>query len=862
MSLTVGTKLGPYEILSPLGAGGMGEVYRARDTRLGRDVAIKVLPQHLSSNSEVRARFEREAKTVSSLNHPGICTLFDVGRDGDTDYLVMELIEGETLAHRLEKGAMPAADVLRIGAQIADALERAHRAGVVHRDLKPGNIMLTRSGAKLMDFGLARATGVVGGSGSGSALTHSPTVAQPLTAEGTIVGTFQYMAPEQLEGRETDTRSDIWALGCVLYEMATGKRAFEGSTQASLISAIMRDEPRSMSELAPLSPSSLERCVKQCLAKDAEDRWQTAGDLRRELQWIASGSSVASAAVTGTEPRRRRASPARVAAGVFALAAVLLAAAWWVSHRSPVSQPEYTARTYRPISIFNAVFAPDGKTIVFSAAPEGNVPRLYIIRPENPDPQEFGDPGTHLLSVSSTGELAVLKNARYLSQRIFTGTLARMPLGGGAAREVLENVREAAWTPDGSQLAIIRQVDLRDHLEFPIGKVLVESDGYVSDMRFSPQGDRIAYFEHPSRYDNRGSVAVVDLNGKKTVLAGGYSGEERLAWSHDGREVLYSAALRGTTWTVFAASPGKEPRVVTNSAGGLVVYDVNAHGDWLATRDEIAWHAMVHLPAWDGDRDMSWLDGSLFPILSQDQSLMLFTEQGSAITGNNYAVCLRRTDGSGVVQLGEGLCWDLSRDGKHALAMISSPPQIVIYPTGAGETLRLERGNIENYGLFGNFFPDGDSILFWANEPGHAVRHYTQRLSGGAPRAVTPEGTHAGILARNGEFVIAKTPGESWMIYPVAHGAARPVPALHEDDFIVSTTADARSAFVIQGNEIPARVERVDLASGQRTLYREIAPAERAGIKEIRPHFISEDEKSYAYWTWSHRSTLFTVEWK
>src|SRR6187549_3849559 len=249
MSLTVGTKLGPYEILSPLGAGGMGEVYRARDTRLGRDVAIKVLPQHLSSNSEVRARFEREAKTVSSLNHPGICTLFDVGRDGDTDYLVMELIEGETLAHRLEKGAMPAADVLRIGAQIADALDRAHRAGVVHRDLKPGNIMLTRSGAKLMDFGLARATGLAGPrSGSdAAAMTHSPTVAQPLTAEGSIVGTFQYMAPEQLEGREIDARTDIWSLGCVLYEMATGKRAFEGATQASLISSIMRDEPRPMS---------------------------------------------------------------------------------------------------------------------------------------------------------------------------------------------------------------------------------------------------------------------------------------------------------------------------------------------------------------------------------------------------------------------------------------------------------------------------------------------------------------------------------------------------------------------------------------------------------------------------------------
>src|SRR6186713_159494 len=324
MTLNAGTKLGPYEILSPLGAGGMGEVYRAKDTRLGREVAIKVLPQHLSSNPEVRARFEREAKTVSALNHPYICVLYDVGREGSTDYLVMELIEGETLAHRVAKGPLPVADVLKIGAQIADALDRAHRAGVVHRDLKPGNVMLTRSGAKLMDFGLARATGLAGArSGSDvAAITQSPTVAQPLTAEGSIVGTFQYMAPEQLEGREIDPRTDIWSLGCVLYEMATGKRAFEGATQASLISSIMRDEPRAMSVIAPMSPPSLERLVRQCLAKDADDRWQTAGDLRRELQWIASGSSVASAAVTGTEPRRRRASPARVAAGVFALAAV------------------------------------------------------------------------------------------------------------------------------------------------------------------------------------------------------------------------------------------------------------------------------------------------------------------------------------------------------------------------------------------------------------------------------------------------------------------------------------------------------------------------------------------------------------
>jgi serine/threonine protein kinase len=272
MPLAAGTRLGPYEISTPLGAGGMGEVYRARDTRLGREVAVKVLPASLSSSPETRARFEREARTVSSLNHPHICTLHDVGREGDTDFLVMELVEGETLAQRLSRGALPSAEVLKLGSQIADALDRAHRAGVIHRDLKPGNVMLTRGGAKLMDFGLARATGLAGpASGSGvtvAALSQSPTMAQPLTAEGTIVGTFQYMAPEQLEGKEADARSDLWSLGCVLYEMATGKRAFEGRSQASLIYAIMGGTPPPVSQLAPLSPPGLDRLIQACLAKD------------------------------------------------------------------------------------------------------------------------------------------------------------------------------------------------------------------------------------------------------------------------------------------------------------------------------------------------------------------------------------------------------------------------------------------------------------------------------------------------------------------------------------------------------------------------------------------------------------------
>jgi Tol biopolymer transport system component len=318
MTLTAGSRLGPYEILSPLGAGGMGEVYRAKDTRLDRTVAIKVLPSHLSSSPESRQRFEREARTISQLSHPHICALHDVGREGETEYLVMEYLEGETLADRLLKGPLPLEQTLRFGIQIADALDKAHRQGIVHRDLKPGNVMLTKSGVKLLDFGLAKAIAPVSQQSSHTAL---PTQ-HALTQEGTILGTFQYMAPEQLEGKDADARTDIFALGVVLYEMATGKKAFSGATQASLISSILRDEPQPISQVQPMSPPTLDRIVKTCLAKDPEERWQSAGDVGKELRWIAEGSQVGTAVVAA--PRRRRDWLAWAAAGILLLATLFL----------------------------------------------------------------------------------------------------------------------------------------------------------------------------------------------------------------------------------------------------------------------------------------------------------------------------------------------------------------------------------------------------------------------------------------------------------------------------------------------------------------------------------------------------------
>jgi Tol biopolymer transport system component len=395
MTLSPGSRLGPYEIAAPLGAGGMGEVYRARDTRLGRDVAVKVLPEHLSASPDLRARFEREARAVSSLNHPHICTLHDVGREGETDFLVMELVEGETLSARLAKGALPTADVLRLGAQIADALDRAHRAGIVHRDLKPGNVMLTKSGTKLMDFGLARAAGTAGpGGGSGvtmAARSQSPTMTQPLTAEGRIVGTFQYMAPEQLEGREADARSDLWALGCVLYEMATGKHAFEGKSHASLITSIMGSEPAPISQVAPMNPPALDRVVQACLMKDSEDRIQSAHDVKMQLSWIAESGSQAGAPAAGPGPAaaaKARRGRERLAWGVAAAAALIAAAAPFLAKRPLPSVPAVHASLQPPPGVLFSsstdsplplAVSPDGSIVAFCAR-DGEGPDLLWVR--------------------------------------------------------------------------------------------------------------------------------------------------------------------------------------------------------------------------------------------------------------------------------------------------------------------------------------------------------------------------------------------------------------------------------------------------------------------------------------------------
>jgi Tol biopolymer transport system component len=858
MPLASGTRLGPYEIVAPLGAGGMGEVYRARDSRLGRDVAVKVLPEHLSASPEIRARFEREARAVSALAHPHICVLFDVGSEGETDYLVMELVEGETLAARLERGPLPVGQVIDWGFQIADALAQAHRAGIVHRDLKPANVMLTRSGVKLMDFGLARPTGLTGGgSGPLGGLTQSPTVAAPLTAEGTIIGTFQYMSPEQLEGKEADPRSDVWALGCVLYEMASGRRAFSGKSQASLIAAVMGQPEQPLSEVAPLAPPGLGRLVSACLAKDPDERVQTAHDVALQLDWLRRELSGSGSAPAAARSARRWRVPALAAAGI-----VLAAAAFFVGRgstdRAARPAPTFERLTYETQAIFNARFLPDGQSIVMSSALDGSTPELSVVRAGSPTPQKLGQPGLHLLAVSSTGELAVLDHARFTGHhRLFTGTLARMPLEGQAPRDLMDNVREADWSPDGRDLVVVHDVGGKDRLEFPPGKVLYESAGYLSDPRFSPAGDRIAFMEHPARFDDRGSVLVVDLNGKSRVLSGGYWGIEGLAWTPDGQRIYFSGARESGYYAVQGVDLAGHEWAALPGAGSLTLLDISRDGAWAVSSDSQPARLVFHEPS-GAERDLSYLESGLSPILSGDAATLMFTDQ-SPQAGPNYSVDLRPTSGGAVVRLGEGNGAAFSSDGRRVLAYtMDAPAQVLSYPIGAGQPTRLDSGRFEN--VSDSFWLPGDQrVLVAGNEAGQPSRCWLLDPAAGTAQAVGPEGLRVCAPSPDGQqFLALGVTG--WALIPLTgSGPPRPLTATSPHDHFVRWSPDGSAIFVLDSFASPVRVDRVEVATGRRSEALTVDSGDRAGRVSILDVSLADDLRSFVYTAWYYRSELYLV---
>ncbi len=857
MSLSSGTRLGPYEILAPLGAGGMGEVYRARDDRLKREVAVKVLPASFSNDPERLRRFEQEAQAAGGLNHPNILAIHDIGTLEGAPYIVSELLEGETLRERLSSGALPVRKAIDYAVQIAHGLAAAHEKGIVHRDLKPENLFVTRDGrVKILDFGLAKLTQPESGARE---LTELPTAAAA-TEPGVVLGTLGYMSPEQVRGKPADARSDIFAFGAILYEALSGKRAFHGESAADTMSAILTKEPPDLSETNRTIAPGLERLVRHCLEKNPEERFHSAHDLAFDLQALSGESGAAARSVAASPATLRGRKVSLLAASLVLLAAMALAAAVGAlfGKKGAAVPSRFQRLTFRRGMVWSARFAPDGQTIVYGAAWDGSPVELFSTRPESPESRALGLGSADVLSIAQSGEMAISLNRHLVTGWENSGTLAQVPLSGGAPREILENVSEADWAPDGKSLAIAHDVGGKNRLEFPIGKVLYETPGWVSLIRVSPRGDRIAFIDHVTRGDNAGSLCVVDSNGKKTTLV--ERGGQGIAWSPSGKEIWFSPG-----GTVRAVSLSGAERVIARVPGGLWIQDISRDGRVLLAHNNIRREIAGLSPGETKERNLSWLDWS-FPIaLSADGRLLLFEEQNRVTSENGYAVYSRKTDGSPATRLGDGNTLALSPDGRWALAVLRpfSDGQLSLLPVGAGQTRNLPRDAIR-YQPWGTWLPDGKRVLVAGTEPGHGTRLYLRDLENGKARLATPGDiriSFTGItVSPDGKSATAISSDETVSILSLESGQSRPIHGLAAGELPVQWSEDGRSLYVCRPQGLPAKIFRLDLVTAERSLWKEIAPSDPAGVFGIEPIRLTRDGNSYVYSYRRLLTDLYLVE--
>jgi serine/threonine protein kinase len=828
MALTAGTRIAQYEIVGSLGAGGMGEVYRARDTRLDREVAIKVVPAAVAADPDRVARFEREARAVAALSHPGILAIHDFGSSDGVTYAVMELLEGSTLRERLEAGALPVRRAIDIAVQVARALAAAHDKGIVHRDIKPENIFIAPDGhVRILDFGLAR----VVDRDTPAALAATRTRMQ--TSDGAVLGTVGYMSPEQVRGAPADHRSDIFSFGIVLHEMLTGRAPFAGDSAVEIMNAILKEDPPPIAASDPPWPA-LARVVEHCLEKEPAERFQSARDLAFNLEALrGSSASVSRPAVSPAASRRPRLAVAIVA--IAALIAGLFGGRllWGSRQSSTTSAPQFTRLTYENGTIWNGRFTADGQSLVYGAAWNGEPIRTWLSRSDAPGSTRLELPDALLLSISSKGELAVSLGHSFEGW-MGEGTLARVPLLGGAPRPIAEHVREADWTPDASDLAIVRRVEGRERLEFPIGKMLYETSGYISHPRFSRDGQRIAFADHPLYADDNGHVSIVDREGHQTVLTPELHALRGLSWSPDGGEIWFTARSSPFVGTSLqAVSLERRTRTLLSLPTDWRILDVLTDGRVLFGTETGFRHTEV-VREGTIPKDLSIFEQSLGTALAQDGRAALITDQGST-AGSSYSTYVRYFDRPSAVRLGDGQGIEFMPDGRSVLSVVYGPPsRVLLLPLGTGQPRELPNPDgftVQNAAAVA----DGRRIVFAGAHGSASLRGYVQDTETGAIHSFTPEGIvppgFSWHLPPNGQTVTFLDKAGGWYLLPLKGGAPQPLPGIGPGEYVSGWSADSRAIYVSRLSGAPNRIFRIDVATGRRTFLREVNPSQRAGVR-------------------------------
>ncbi len=848
MALEVGKVLGAYRILTQIGAGGMGEVYKAWDAKLEREVALKVLPAHLGQQAELLERFGQEARAVAALSHPNVLRIFDFGREDDIVFAVMELLEGETLRARLKGGPLPPRRVAEWGAQIARGLAAAHAKGIIHRDLKLENLFLSKDGLmKILDFGLAKRLP----EGLGELAAH------PETLSGMVLGTVGYMSPEQARGEAVDRRSDLFSLGAVLFEMVTGVGPFTRPTATETLAAILMDDPPDLSREE--IPPNLGRVIHHCLEKRVEDRFQTALDVAFALENLseAPGLRRPPFALPRLPSRKRR--------GTFLWAGLLLlvgaGVGWCVWGLRPPAQPRFQRLSFRDGPIRNARFTPDAGGVVYSATWGEEPPRIYTSRLDTLEDRALELPNAHLLALTGKGDLALLEKVEGPFGWVYRGILSRATLGGSAPKELMADVEWADWAPSG-ELAVVRTVDARGRLEYPPGKVRLETPGWFSHPRFSPKGDRLAVIEHPLPGYSRGRVLLLELATEKSVVTSGeMASVEGVAWK--GKELWYSGAPQGFDRVLYAQVPGSPPRVVTRVPGSFTIYDIAPDGAVLAGVEESR-SGVLFLERGTA-QELSLRTWSVFRDLSADGRVVLLDEEMDK-PGPDYDLYLRHIGGAAPAMLvGQGTPAALSADGAWVAAILHSPSaHPVIIPAGKGEPRHLDGSGIENFLGPLAFTPGAKGLVFAGQARGSGPRLYYMDASDQAPHAVTPEGflpyLGEAFLSPKGDLLVARDQKDA-LLFKV-QGSHRPeaLKGLQAGERLLHWTPDGKRILVFRSGALPVEVWAIELATGKRSLWMRVAPPGYLGDIMSHTARMSDDGSRLAFTYRRLHTVLYRVE--